>query len=408
MPGTEGVTPPRKVAGRRSCVRPLTRRLRPPERRGDRVVIALQLRRCQPRRIDDEIAATECPDKDSIVCESDTRDRKWAAGLIPFLSTAEALTQGVGSVVANRSLLTNTVFPIDLAPVKAVVLAQVPMTVGMSMILAGKVTNVTAFGAFVDRSASNVFDMPSFEPTFGRLTYVREGPKHKVRAVAGDYREAMDIMFHGPVIMNAAALPGMLELGQGRIVNVGSIGGEAGLPRMSAYSSAKAALHAYSRGLAIELAPLGVAVTTITGSEAHRARTEAPAGVDVLDHVAPGDDDRALDDVFQFPNIAGIIVFEEGIDRFLRKMHLARGFPLIFFEEILYERRDVLPPLPERRDSDGDHVQPEIEVLPETPGLHLFLQVVPVFMQFPVQPFRLRDGGRESSDKVVVFEPELE
>ncbi|HJZ94708.1 MAG TPA: ABC transporter permease [Gemmataceae bacterium] len=59
------------------------------------------------------------------------------AGLVPFLATAEALNQGVSSVLANKSLLSNTVFPIDLAPVKAVLLAQVPLAVGMALILAG-------------------------------------------------------------------------------------------------------------------------------------------------------------------------------------------------------------------------------------------------------------------------------
>jgi lipopolysaccharide transport system permease protein len=59
------------------------------------------------------------------------------AGLVPFLSTAEALAQGVNSVVGNRTLLTNTVFPIDLAPVKAVLLGQVVMAVGMTVLLLG-------------------------------------------------------------------------------------------------------------------------------------------------------------------------------------------------------------------------------------------------------------------------------
>ncbi|HZZ82180.1 MAG TPA: ABC transporter permease [Gemmataceae bacterium] len=57
------------------------------------------------------------------------------AGLVPFLSLAEALGQGLPSVVANRALLTNTVFPIDLAPVKAVLLGQVVMAVGMAALL---------------------------------------------------------------------------------------------------------------------------------------------------------------------------------------------------------------------------------------------------------------------------------
>src|SRR5215813_12523636 len=41
-------------------------------------------------------------------------------GLVPFLMTSEALSYGVSSVMANKSVLSNTVFPIDLTPAKAV------------------------------------------------------------------------------------------------------------------------------------------------------------------------------------------------------------------------------------------------------------------------------------------------
>lgn len=57
------------------------------------------------------------------------------SGLVPFLATSEALNNGVGAVVANRSALSNTVFPIDLAPAKAVVLSQVPTIVGFAVVL---------------------------------------------------------------------------------------------------------------------------------------------------------------------------------------------------------------------------------------------------------------------------------
>jgi lipopolysaccharide transport system permease protein len=58
------------------------------------------------------------------------------AGLVPFLMTSEAISNGVSSVIANRAVLSNTVFPIDLAPPKAVLLSQIPMVVGMSELLA--------------------------------------------------------------------------------------------------------------------------------------------------------------------------------------------------------------------------------------------------------------------------------
>jgi lipopolysaccharide transport system permease protein len=59
------------------------------------------------------------------------------AGLVPYLMTAESLTNGVASVIVNRSVLNNTVFPIDLAPVKAVLAAQGSFIVGMLATVAG-------------------------------------------------------------------------------------------------------------------------------------------------------------------------------------------------------------------------------------------------------------------------------
>ena len=59
------------------------------------------------------------------------------SGLVPYLMSAEALSTGVTSVLTNKSVLNNTVFPIDLAPVKAVLTAQATMVVGMAATLVG-------------------------------------------------------------------------------------------------------------------------------------------------------------------------------------------------------------------------------------------------------------------------------
>jgi lipopolysaccharide transport system permease protein len=65
------------------------------------------------------------------------------SGLVPFLMTSEALSYGVISVVASKAVLSNTVFPIDLAPAKAVLLSQVTMVVGMSVILLASIVTRT-------------------------------------------------------------------------------------------------------------------------------------------------------------------------------------------------------------------------------------------------------------------------
>ena len=57
------------------------------------------------------------------------------SGLVPFLMTSEAVVTGVAAVVANKAVLSNTVFPIELAPAKAVLLSQVPMATGFAVIV---------------------------------------------------------------------------------------------------------------------------------------------------------------------------------------------------------------------------------------------------------------------------------
>ena len=56
-------------------------------------------------------------------------------GLIPFLGFQEAIASGTSSVVANTNLLKNTLFPIELAPVKTVLAAQTTQLCGMILIL---------------------------------------------------------------------------------------------------------------------------------------------------------------------------------------------------------------------------------------------------------------------------------
>jgi lipopolysaccharide transport system permease protein len=56
-------------------------------------------------------------------------------GLIPFLGISEALGSGVGSITANAHLVKNTLFPIDLIPVKAALSAQCTQLGGTVLLL---------------------------------------------------------------------------------------------------------------------------------------------------------------------------------------------------------------------------------------------------------------------------------
>ncbi len=58
-------------------------------------------------------------------------------GLVPFLAAAESISSGVTSVIQNKAVLNNTVFPIDLAPVKCAVESQAIMAVGTAIVFLG-------------------------------------------------------------------------------------------------------------------------------------------------------------------------------------------------------------------------------------------------------------------------------
>lgn len=58
------------------------------------------------------------------------------SGLIPFLGFSEALGSGVGAVTGNKGLVKNTLFPIELIPVRTALACSVTMLVGLSILLA--------------------------------------------------------------------------------------------------------------------------------------------------------------------------------------------------------------------------------------------------------------------------------
>lgn len=63
--------------------------------------------------------------------------------------------------------------------------------------------------------------------------------------------------------MVKAVLPGMRERGWGRIVNIGSINGQAGQFGQVNYSTSKSAIHGFTKALAQEGARFGVTVNTV-------------------------------------------------------------------------------------------------------------------------------------------------
>lgn len=78
-----------------------------------------------------------------------------------------------------------------------------------------------------------------------------------------DWNEVIRINLGGCFNMAKACFPGMRERGWGRIVNIGSINGQAGQYGQVNYAAAKSGIHGFTKALAQEGAKFGVTVNAI-------------------------------------------------------------------------------------------------------------------------------------------------
>ena len=78
-----------------------------------------------------------------------------------------------------------------------------------------------------------------------------------------DFETAMDTHLWGPFHLISRVIPQMKRQGQGRIVNIASIGGKVAVPHLLPYSMSKFALVGLSDGTRSELAKYGIRVTTV-------------------------------------------------------------------------------------------------------------------------------------------------
>ncbi len=78
-----------------------------------------------------------------------------------------------------------------------------------------------------------------------------------------DFERAMATHFWGPLRLMRAVIPRMRERGEGRIVNVVSVGGIVPMPHLVPYSASKFALGGLSEAMHAELVRDGVRITTV-------------------------------------------------------------------------------------------------------------------------------------------------
>ena len=104
-----------------------------------------------------------------------------------------------------------------------------------------------------------------------------------------DWERTFAVNVTGAFRLCHALVPGMVERGWGRIVNIASIAGKDGNPRLSAYSASKAAVIAMTKSLGKELATTGVLVNAVAPAvfETPMNATTAPEVLERLVSMIP-------------------------------------------------------------------------------------------------------------------------
>ncbi|MBF2002812.1 MAG: SDR family NAD(P)-dependent oxidoreductase, partial [Synechococcales cyanobacterium M58_A2018_015] len=82
-------------------------------------------------------------------------------------------------------------------------------------------------------------------------------------AKRSDWEEMIDTNVKGLLYVTRAVVPGMVERGQGHVINIGSIAGHQTYPGGSVYCATKAAVRALTEGLKLDLLGTPIRVSAV-------------------------------------------------------------------------------------------------------------------------------------------------
>ncbi|HYN24636.1 MAG TPA: 3-oxoacyl-ACP reductase FabG [Pyrinomonadaceae bacterium] len=136
------------------------------------------------------------------------------------------------------------------------------------------------------------------------------------------WQRHLAINLSGTFYCTRAAVPGMLERGWGRVINVASIAGKTGAPYIAAYAASKHGVLGLTRSIALEVAAKGITVNAICpgyvdtdmttrGIENVTAKTGRPAD-QALDAIKKMSPQNRLITVEEVAALALLLASEEG------------------------------------------------------------------------------------------------
>jgi len=134
----------------------------------------------------------------------------------------------------------------------------------------------TAMGHTFYASVGNVADWVSTTDAFSKAV-AEHGPIDVLVNNAGitrdrmflkmtpeDWKAVIDTNLNAMFNVTKQVVPGMVEKGWGRIIQISSVNGEKGQSGQTNYSAAKAGMHGFTMALAQEMANKGVTVNTVS------------------------------------------------------------------------------------------------------------------------------------------------
>jgi NAD(P)-dependent dehydrogenase (short-subunit alcohol dehydrogenase family) len=120
------------------------------------------------------------------------------------------------------------------------------------------VTDMSQLEAFLAGVTRNVGPV---DVLINNAGIIQAGPLEAMRL--DDFEKAMNTHFWAPLYGMMAVIPSMKARGEGRIVNIASLGGKVSVPHIVPYSASKFALEGLSTGFQRELKKDGIVVTTV-------------------------------------------------------------------------------------------------------------------------------------------------
>jgi len=85
-----------------------------------------------------------------------------------------------------------------------------------------------------------------------------------LKMTSDDWKAVIDTNLNSMFNVTKQVVPGMVEKGWGRIIQISSVNGEKGQAGQTNYSAAKAGMHGFTMALAQEMAAKGVTVNTVS------------------------------------------------------------------------------------------------------------------------------------------------